>query len=60
MVLNEIFGSIWPAIEGTNITFICPPGMVLIGTNSTTCMENGQWDPDPRDVKCQGFAIIIS
>ena len=44
-----------PAIEGTNITFGCPPDYVLIGPNTTTCMGNGEWEPDPREVECKGM-----
>ena len=49
-----------PALEGTILTFDCPPGMQLIGSNITTvtCMENGEWEPDPRELidklKCKG------
>ena len=48
-----------PALEGTILIFSCPPGMQLIGSNITiatvTCMENGEWEPDPRELKlkCQ-------
>ena len=37
---------------GSIATFSCPPGLVLIGPNSSTCMGNGEWEPDPREVKC--------
>ena len=37
-----------PIRKGTNITFSCPPGKVLIGPNSATCTENGEWEPDLR------------
>ena len=45
-----------PPIEGTNITFSCPAasGMVLFGPTISTCMGNGQWAPDPREVRCKG------
>ena len=39
-------------VEGTTIWFSCPPGLVITGSNSATCMENGEWDPDPSGVKC--------
>ena len=26
----------------------------LIGPNTTTCMGNGEWDPDPTEAKCKG------
>ena len=44
-----------PAIEGTTVTFECPPEHVLIGPNTTTCMGNGEWEPDPRDLACKGI-----
>ena len=31
-------------LEGTNITFSCPPGSVLSGPNLATCAENGRWE----------------
>ena len=40
-----------PKVPGTNISFSCPPGLELNGTD-TTCDKNGEWDPDPRDVTC--------
>ena len=42
------------AVKGSNISFSCPPGLVLTGPNSSTCLGNGEWEPDPRDVKCKG------
>ena len=41
-------------LEGTNITFICPPGLVLTGPSRSTCMGNGEWEPNPNDVECKG------
>ena len=43
-----------PALEGQNITFTCPPRQILNGSNSSTCMMNGEWEPDPREVECTG------
>ena len=43
-----------PALEGYNITFTCPPGLVLTGPNATMCMGDGEWEPDPRLAKCKG------
>ena len=45
-------GYVDPALEGQNITFTCAPGQTLSGSNSSTCMGNGKWEPDPRDVEC--------
>ena len=39
-------------IEGTTVSFICPSGLVLNGTIPVTCTSNGEWEPDPQDVKC--------
>ena len=39
-------------IEGTMVDVICPPGMVLNETMSVACARNGEWEPDPQDVKC--------
>ena len=38
--------------EGTTITLGCLSGLVLAGSNTSTCMGNGQWEPDPREVEC--------
>ena len=38
----------------TNATFSCPPGLVFSGPMKSTCMENGEWEPDPREVDCIG------
>ena len=47
-------------LEGVNITFSCPPGHVLTGPKSTTCMENGEWEPDPKHVNCNGVICKIN
>ena len=41
-----------PADIGTTINFTCPPDLLLIGANSTTCTGNGEWAPDPSRVVC--------
>ena len=43
-----------PTLEGQNISFTCRPGQMLNGSNSSTCMGNGEWEPDPRAVTCTG------
>ena len=43
-----------PAQEGQTITFTCPPGQMLNGSTYSTCMGNGEWEPDPGDVECIG------
>ena len=47
-------------LEGTNTTFSCPPGMVLTGPTTATCMGNGEWEPDPTEVQCKGGNIIMA
>ena len=41
-----------PALVGTSITFDCPPGLELTGSESATCMENGEWEFDLRNITC--------
>ena len=43
-----------PAVVGTNASFICPNGLVLIGPKQSICMEGGYWQPDPRELECKG------
>ena len=52
----------FPVRKGTNITFSCPPGKVLIGPNSATCTENGEWEPDLQlsDPMCKGIITVNS
>ena len=49
-----------PALVGTNATFSCFPGQIFSGPYKSTCMENGEWDPDPRELECIGKQHIIS
>ena len=53
-VSTMIIGYRNPAVEGTNVTFSCPRGLVLTGPNTSTCMRNGEWEPNPGEVKCLG------
>ena len=40
----------------TSLSFRCKsPETVLAGSNSSICMENGNWEPDPRDIECKGI-----
>ena len=48
-----------PPIEGISITFSCLHGLILIGSNSSTCMENGNWVPDLNGIQCIGELISI-
>ena len=46
-----------PSLEGAILSFDCPPQHVLIGPNTTTCMGNGEWEPDPREVQCKDIML---
>ena len=43
-----------PALEGDSVTFGCPHGLIMVGSNTSTCTENGQWNPDPTTATCKG------
>ena len=45
-------------MEGASLTFLCPPGLTLIGPESSRCMGNGEWEPDPREAVCIGKSIV--
>ena len=51
----NILGYTEPAVEGITVIFQCPPGLGLDGANSSTCMENGEWEPPPREIHCFGI-----
>ena len=42
------------ALEGASVTFACPPGLIMVGSNTSICTENGQWNPDPATATCKG------
>jgi hypothetical protein len=54
----EAIGYIDPAVEGTTVILSCPPGKTLSGPHASMCMENGEWEPDPRKAECIGIIII--
>ena len=54
MMINDYTDTQPVVYEGTVLNFSCPPGLVLSGPNTTTCMENGEWEPDPRQTMCKG------
>ena len=41
-------------IEGSTVRLNCSPGLILIGSNSAICTENGEWEPDISGVTCNG------
>ena len=48
-----VFGYTNPALEGTSVDLKCPPGLMFVGPNVSTCMENGEWEPDLGEVECR-------
>ena len=46
-------------VEGAAVNFTCPAGMVLNGNSTAICMGNGEWKPDPEEVKCIGIIHIL-
>jgi hypothetical protein len=49
-----------PALEGQTITFVCVSRLILSGPNISTCMGNGEWEPDPREVECTGSTVTVT
>ena len=49
-----------PPLLGTVANFSCPPGLRLTGPSTATCMENGEWEPDPRKAECKGIECLTS
>ena len=41
------------------MTFACSPGLVLTGPNTSTCIENRKWEPDPRNIECKGTLLCF-
>ena len=42
-----------PTEQGTTINLTCPSAISITGQHSITCMENGEWEPDPTSILCQ-------
>ena len=47
-----IIGYMEPAIEGATLTFDYL-------SNTTRCIGNGEWEPEPAKVGCKGIDFII-
>ena len=57
-VVNYVDDTTVPAfIEGSTVSFSCPPGFELIGPNSVTCTENGEWVPEPTGIMCNSMSL---
>ena len=39
-----------PWIEGSIIAYGCTSDLRVPETNTSTCMDNGRWKPDPSDI----------
>ena len=53
----KIMGYNDPAVEGSSITFGCSSGLE---STTSICMNNGEWEPDPRESECNiSMAIAI-
>ena len=59
-VRHEFIGYSDPAVEGTSVYFSCHLELVLTGPNISTCVRNGEWEPDPREVECRGNNFTLS
>ena len=44
-------------IEGSTVSFSCLPGLEVIGPNSATCTENGEWVPEPTGIMCNNMSL---
>ena len=42
-----------PGMRGANVTYSCPSRLTLTGPRRSTCMGNGEWELDPREVECK-------
>ena len=42
-------------LVGSNISLNCHTEYVLNGPNTSTCLENGEWVPDPKEAQCEGM-----
>ena len=58
-ILVQAYSNLGPIPEGAKINFTCITGMELVGPNSTTCMGNGEWEPNPRDVTCKSKSSSV-
>ena len=48
-----------PNLEGDSITFSCHDELMFTGPNSSTCVENGEWEPNPREAFCTSVITSI-
>lgn len=55
MIKAESPQLLMPSNINVSLSFSCKSPGVLTGPNSATCMEDGNWEPDPREVECKGI-----
>ena len=48
-----------PGTMGAYVTLVCTSGLTLMGPNTSTCMGNGEWEPDPRDAECINTSTTV-
>lgn len=56
----QVAGNTNPALEGDSVIFSCSLGLEINGSNVSTCMGNGKWEPAPEEVECKGKCIYLS
>ena len=54
-----ITGSTKAATRGTNMSLTCNSGLMLSGPSTSTCMGNGEWEPDPREAECVDASTTV-
>jgi hypothetical protein len=60
LMINISNCSTQPFEVNTSLSFRCKsPESVLAGPNSSICMEDGNWEPDPRGVECKGTMSCV-
>ena len=45
-------------VEDSTVAFACPAGLELSGPNTSICTGNGEWEPDPGNLRCLGDNTI--
>ena len=48
------------ATRGTNLTLTCTSGLTLSGPSTSTCIGNGEWEPDLREAECVDASTTVT
>ena len=56
-VVSGYINELEPVMKGTTVNYTCLPGLVHTGPSSSTCTENGEWEPSLSNVECNGCKI---